>query len=92
MSPGFCFFLVADCKKLPKQTVLSLTLNKNICLPSENVLPAHLANTAGKLSFNCLAGMWYFTKNVFKQPNQQLLLNQAASAICFNVLHVNFHI
>jgi hypothetical protein len=48
---------MADCKNLPKQTVLNLTLNKNICLPSENILPAFLANTAGKLSFNCLAGM-----------------------------------
>jgi len=57
MSRDFSFFLMADCKKLLKQTVLSLTLNKNICLPSENVLPTHLANTAGKLSFNCLAGM-----------------------------------
>ena len=57
MSPGFSCFLMADCKNLPKRTVLNLTLNKNICLPSENVLPAYLANTSGKLSFNWLAGM-----------------------------------
>lgn len=65
MSPGFSCFLMADCKNPPKQTVLNLTLNRNICLPSENVLLAYLANTAGKLSFNCLAGMWYFTQEMF---------------------------
>jgi hypothetical protein len=48
---------MTECENLPKQTVLNLSLNKNICLPSENILPAYLANTAGKLSFNCLAGM-----------------------------------
>jgi hypothetical protein len=43
------------------------------------------------LSFNCLAGMWYFRKKMFEQSNKQPLFNQAPSAICFNVLHINFH-